>query len=150
MTLKSFALWSLTRQKGCYFSYLTIKPLSFVLNMKLLKLLASCFETRYEALEDITVYVSGENLWYLTAPVLFTYHAAGVSRRQVHNVTKCPKNVTKCPKNVSILEFHDHIWNHYEKCIQMSTNMPGIGSWIREIDVKMPKFEKANRLLLRQ
>ena len=27
------------------------------------------------------------------------------------------------------------IWNHHEKYIQKSTNMPGIGSLIREIDV---------------
>ena len=29
------------------------------------------------------------------------------------------------------------IWNPYEKCIQKSPNMPGIGSLIREIDVKI-------------
>ena len=27
------------------------------------------------------------------------------------------------------------IWNHCEKFIQKSTNMPGIGSLIREVDV---------------
>ena len=48
-------------------------------------------------------------------------HAAGEYRRHV-------KKVTKFVKNVKILEFHDHIWNHHEKCIQISTNMPGIGS----------------------
>ena len=32
-----------------------------------------------------------------------------------------------------MVEFHDHIWNHNVKCIQISTNMPGIGSLIREI-----------------
>ena len=37
-------------------------------------------------------------------------------------------------KNVKIVEFHDHTWNHHEKCIEISTNMPGIGSLIREID----------------
>ena len=30
-------------------------------------------------------------------------------------------------KNVNILESGDHIWNHHEKCIQISTNMPDIG-----------------------
>ena len=40
------------------------------------------------------------------------------------------------------------IWNHHEKCIQKSTNMPGIGSFILQIDVINQKFEKANRLLL--
>ena len=29
--------------------------------------------------------------------------------------------------NVKIVEFHDHIWNHRGKCMQISTNMPGIG-----------------------
>ena len=32
-------------------------------------------------------------------------------------------------KNVTILEFHDHIWNHCASYIQLSTNMPGIGSF---------------------
>ena len=40
-------------------------------------------------------------------------------------------------KNVKILEFSDDIWNQYEKCIQISTNMPGIGSFIGEIHVKI-------------
>ena len=43
----------------------------------------------------------------------------------------------KFVKNVRIVEFHDHIWNHNEKRIQISTNMPGIGSIIREIAVKI-------------
>ena len=37
-------------------------------------------------------------------------------------------------------EFHDHIWNHNVKCIQISTNMPCIGSLIREIAVKMSEM----------
>ena len=49
-----------------------------------------------------------------------------MSRRQ-------EQNVTKFVNNVEIVEFHAHIWNHHEKCIQISTNMPGIGSLIREI-----------------
>ena len=36
-------------------------------------------------------------------------------------------------KNVKILESGDNIRYHRQKCIQMSTNMPGIGSVIREI-----------------
>ena len=45
------------------------------------------------------------------------------------------------------MEFHDHIWNHHEKCIQKSTNMPGIESLIRKIDVvnMSVNFEKANK-----
>ena len=61
------------------------------------------------------------------------FHAAAESRRQV-------KNVTKFVKNVENVEFHDHIWNHNEKCIKISTNMPGIGSFIREIAVEISKM----------
>ena len=32
------------------------------------------------------------------------------------------------------------IWNHHETCIQISANIPGIGSLIREIDVKMSEM----------
>ena len=37
------------------------------------------------------------------------------------------QKITNFVKNVKIVEFHDHIWNQYEKCIQISTNMPSIG-----------------------
>ena len=47
------------------------------------------------------------------------------------------KVLKKIVKNVEIVEFHDHIWNHDEKCIQISTNMPGIGSLFREIAVEI-------------
>ena len=43
---------------------------------------------------------------------------------------------TKCHqmfKNVKILEFGGYIWNHREKCIEISTNMLGIGLAICEI-----------------
>ena len=56
--------------------------------------------------------------------------------------------LTNFVKNVKIVEFHDLIWNHHEKCIQISTNMPGIGSLIREIDVEMSEIDKANIPLL--
>ena len=36
-------------------------------------------------------------------------------------------------KNLNILEFGDYVWNHYEKCIQTSTNMPSIGLEMCEI-----------------
>ena len=61
------------------------------------------------------------------------FHAAGECRRQV-------ENVTNFVKNVNILKFHAYIWNHHEKCIQKSTNMPGIGSIIREIAVKISEM----------
>ena len=38
------------------------------------------------------------------------------------------------------LEFHNHIWNRHEKCIEISTNMPGIGSLIREIAVQISEM----------
>ena len=40
-------------------------------------------------------------------------------------------------KYFNILDFDDYIWNHREKCIQMSTNIPSIGSVISEIIVEM-------------
>ena len=61
------------------------------------------------------------------------FHAAGESRRNVQNV----RNFVK---NVKIVEFHAHIWNQREKYIQQSTNMPGIGSIIREIAVKISEM----------
>ena len=56
---------------------------------------------------------------------LTLYHEAGVSRRHL-------KNIVIMFKNVKILEFHDHIWNHHEKCIVISTNMPSIALEIPE------------------
>ena len=34
---------------------------------------------------------------------------------------------------VKILEFSEYIWNHHEKCIQISSNMPDIGLEICKI-----------------
>ena len=61
------------------------------------------------------------------------FHAAGKCRRHV-------RNVTNFVKNVKIVEFHYHIWNHYEKYVEISTNMPGIGSVIRELAFKIPEI----------
>ena len=61
------------------------------------------------------------------------YNAAGMSRRQ-------DKTETNSVKNVNILEFGYYIWNPYEKCIQESPNMPGIGLLIREIDVNISEI----------
>ena len=69
------------------------------------------------------------------------FHAAGECRRHV-------KNVTKFVTNVEIVKFDDHIWNHNEKCIQISTNMLCIGSLIREIAGEFQKCEKAKTILL--
>ena len=62
-----------------------------------------------------------------------TYNAAGVSRRQ-------DPNETHFEKYVNILEFGYYIWNPYEKCIQKSPNMPGVGSLIRDIDVNISEI----------
>ena len=43
---------------------------------------------------------------------------------------------------------HTSIWNHHKKCIQISTNMPGIGSLICEIDVNISEIWENKRLLL--
>ena len=43
----------------------------------------------------------------------------------------------KSCKKCQTLEFHDHIWYHYEKCIQISTNMPSIVLVILEITWEM-------------
>ena len=40
-------------------------------------------------------------------------------------------------KNFKILEFGDYIWNHHERCIEISTNMPSIGLVIPEITCEM-------------
>ena len=61
------------------------------------------------------------------------YNAAGISRRQV-------KNVTNFVKNVRIVEIHDHIWSHHKKYIQISTNMTVIGSLIREKGVNISEI----------
>ena len=39
--------------------------------------------------------------------------------------------------NVKIMEVHDHIWNYHEKYIEISTNMSGIVSVIRELPVQI-------------
>ena len=48
-------------------------------------------------------------------------------------------------KNVTILEFGDYIWNQHENCIQISTNMPGIGFENCEILIF---FKKTKRFYL--
>ena len=64
-------------------------------------------------------------VWFLN-----DYNAAGVSRRQDQNVTIFVK---KC----QFVEFHYHIRNHHEKCIQINTNMPSIGLVFPEITYEM-------------
>ena len=59
------------------------------------------------------------------------------------------KKLTNFIKNVKIVEFHDHILNHHEKCIQQkSTNMPSIDSLIREIDGGKVRYLRGKKQLL--
>ena len=44
---------------------------------------------------------------------------------------------TNLSKTFKILEFDDYIWDLHEKCIKISTNMPGIGIVICEICLEM-------------
>ena len=62
--------------------------------------------------------------------LLNAFHAAGECRRQ-------GKNLNKIVKYFEIVKFHNHIWNHNEKCIQISTN---IHSSICEIDVEISEI----------
>ena len=39
--------------------------------------------------------------------------------------------------------FHDHIWNHQVKYIQISTNMPGIGTVNHEIAIKISEMSES-------
>ena len=64
-----------------------------------------------------------------------------VCRRHVHNLTILKMFV----KNVKILESGDYIWNHHEKCIKTSTNMPGIGLEIPEIAFEMSDFLRKSK-----
>ena len=51
-------------------------------------------------------------------------------------------------KNDNILEFHDHIWKHHEKCIQKSTNMPGTGSIFCEMGFEIENILRKERIFL--
>ena len=68
-----------------------------------------------------------------SSPVHITFHAAGECRQRV-------KNFTKYSKNDNVSEMSWHIWDHHGKCIQISTNITGIGSLIREIDVNISEI----------
>ena len=49
-------------------------------------------------------------------------------RRARHvQTTGSLQNYKNCIKNVKIVDFNYYIWNHHGNCIQISTNMPGIG-----------------------
>ena len=48
----------------------------------------------------------------------------------------------KMLKNVNILEFHDLIWIHHEKCIELIAHMSSIGLEIPEIAFEISKLLK--------
>ena len=50
------------------------------------------------------------------------------------------KILRKLLTNYQFVKFHHRIWNRNEKCIQISTNMPSIGSLIREIAVTISEM----------
>ena len=55
----------------------------------------------------------------------------------------------KCQQQkIKIIEIQYFIWNNHGNSIQIFTNMPGIGSLIREIDVNINKMKKVKILLL--
>ena len=49
--------------------------------------------------------------------------------------TTALQNVTNLVKIIKILKYRDHIWNHREKYIELSTNIPVHCSSIHEIAV---------------
>ena len=90
--------------------------------------------------------ISNKRIWALFLPISQrqylghpTYHITNIS---IYN-TLVPDRRLRFHTNFNILEFHDHFWNRTEKYIPLSTNMAGIGSLIREIDVKFQKCEQA-------
>ena len=80
--------------------------------------------------QDLREKLGTYKLW---AFIMLSTPPAGECKRQVINLTNFVKNV-------QIVEFHGHIWNHHEKCIQLSTNMPSIGVVIPEITCEMLEF----------
>ena len=81
------------------------------------------YETTYHIEVETISYLIEVEFWVSTLLIqmLSTRQASADDRS---------KNVTNCVKNVRIEEFHDHIWNHHEKYIEMSTYKPVIGSLI--------------------
>ena len=63
-----------------------------------------------------------------------------LSTRQENADDDRSQNVTNLVKNDDIVELHDHIWNHHDKYIEISTNIPVIGSLIHEIAVKISEI----------
>ena len=55
-------------------------------------------------------------------PVLKEENFIGCNINAFYAADECRQHV----KNIKMIEFGDYIWNHHEKCIQMSTNMLGI------------------------
>ena len=58
--------------------------------------------------------------------ITFTNHDYPFPTVRREEQTTIQKNCNTIQK-VNILKFDDYIWNHHDKCIQISTNMPAIG-----------------------
>ena len=86
-----------------------------------------------------TVYREKWSFNYRQMLSINTHHAAGAQT----TARKCHKIV----KNVNIIEFRSYIWNQGGKYIQISTNMPSIGSIIPETAVDILEFRKTQNYL---
>ena len=115
---------------------LALFPFSWTVHHSLIRIPVASIIVLYNMWRVNSPYFSRGRLHNAMPKVIFfffkfnTYHAAGVSRRQV-------QNLTIFVKYFKIVAFHDHIWNYHEKCIQISTNMPSIGLVIPEITCEM-------------
>ena len=69
-----------------------------------------------------------------------TYHAALAC---ADDMSKMSQNGQKMVKKW--LKCYYHVWIHHEQCIQMSTNMPGIGLAIREIAFEILKMLRTQK-----
>ena len=83
---------------------------------------------------DETLGVEGEKFMVNHHGQLFAGNLISCAFRTAR---ECRQQVKNWTKFVEIVEYHhDHIWNRNENCIQISTNMPGIGLLICEIAVE--------------
>ena len=83
----------------------------------------------------LAVILSGDDTGDVTTIGRCDYSVT-LTRRGKREQTTGPK-YHNFSKMSAFWKFDYHIWNRHEKCIQISTNMPSIGSLIREIDVRI-------------
>ena len=111
-TVYNFCLQTLLLLIECVQSFMIILCVNFMQTWKRILKFRDFCETKQRFCID------GETHGLVQS--INTYHAAGVSRRQLQNVD----NILK---DFNIVEFLGYIWNHHEKCFQRSTNMLSIG-----------------------